>query len=51
MPPAQNTVVMYQLRDAPRLAAKQAKALLVIYAAAAVPLSFLFQLYLTYCGL
>jgi len=51
MPPAQNTVVMYQLRDAPRLAAKQAKALLVIYAVAAVPLSFLFQLYLTYCGL
>ena len=51
MPPAQNTVVMYQLRDRPRDAAKQAKALLLVYGVAAVPLSILFQIYLAYCGL
>ena len=38
MPPAQNTVVMFQLRDDPRAAKRQARTLLVVYAAAVAPL-------------
>ena len=51
MPPAQNTVVMFQLRDNPRAAKRQARTLLVVYAAAVAPLAFLFNAYLTACGL
>ena len=51
MPPAQNTVVMFQLRDDPRAAKRQARTLLVVYAAAVAPLAFLFNAYLTACGL
>ena len=51
MPPAQNTVVMFQLRDDPRAAKRQATTLLAVYAAAVVPLAFLFNAYLTACGL
>ena len=51
MPPAQNTVVMFQLRDDPKAAKRQATTLLAVYAAAVVPLAFLFNAYLTACGL
>ena len=51
MPPAQNTVVMFQLRDNPKAAKRQATTLLAVYAAAVVPLAFLFNAYLTACGL
>ena len=51
MPPAQNTVVMFQLRDDPTAAKRQARTLLAVYAAAVVPLAFLFNAYLTACGL
>ena len=46
MPPAQNTVVMFQLRDNPKAAKRQARTLLVVYAAAVAPLAFLFNAYL-----
>eukprot|EP00629_Pelagomonadales_sp_RCC1024_P011749 CAMPEP_0119269696 /NCGR_PEP_ID=MMETSP1329-20130426/6999_1 /TAXON_ID=114041 /ORGANISM="Genus nov. species nov., Strain RCC1024" /LENGTH=393 /DNA_ID=CAMNT_0007269697 /DNA_START=127 /DNA_END=1305 /DNA_ORIENTATION=- len=42
MPPAQNTVVMYQLRNDPVAATRQAKTLLALYAASVVPLALLF---------
>lgn len=51
MPPAQNSVVMFQLRDDPEAAARQARTLLAIYAAAVVPLAALFNVYLSACGL
>ena len=51
MPPAQNTVVMFQLRDDPRAAKRQATTLLAVYAAAVAPLAFLFDAYLRTCGL
>ena len=51
MPPAQNTVVMFQLRDDRAAAARQARTLLLVYAAAAVPLTALFDAYLGLCGL
>ena len=51
MPPAQNTVVMFQLRDDPRAAKRQARTLLVVYAAAVAPLVFLFDAYLRCTGL
>ena len=51
MPPAQNTVVMFQLRDDPKAAKRQARTLLVVYAAAVAPLAFLFDAYLRTCGL
>ena len=43
MPPAQNTVVMFQLRDDPRAAKRQARTLLVVYAAAVAPRASLFK--------
>ena len=39
MPPAQNTVVMFQLRDDPKAAKRQARTLLVVYAAAMAAMS------------
>lgn len=51
MPPAQNTVVMFQLRDDPKAAKRQARTLLVVYAAAVVPIALLFNAYLSFCAL
>ena len=42
---------MFQLRDDPRPAEHHARTLLVVYAAAVAPLAFLFNAYLTACGL
>ena len=43
--------MMFQLRDNPKGAKRQARTLLVVYAAAVAPLAFLFNTYLTACGL
>lgn len=51
MPPAQNTVVMLQLRDNTDGAARMAKTLLTVYSIAALPLTVLFNVYLRVCGL
>ena len=51
MPPAQNTVVQFQLRDMPDAAARQARTLLTIYSVAAIPLTLLFNVYLRATGL
>ena len=43
--------MMFQLRDNPKGAKRQARTLLVVYAAAVAPLAFLFDAYLRTCGL
>ena len=42
---------MFQLRNDPVAATRQAKTLLALYAASVVPLALLFNVYLSVCGL
>ena len=51
MPPAQNSVVMFQVVDRPEGATRMARTLLLTYGIAAVPLSILFAVYKTLTGL
>ena len=51
MPPAQNSVVMFQVVDRPEGATRMARTLLLSYGIAAVPLSILFAVYKTLTGL